>query len=478
MSGPANIIGVLDGVASSCVAVNQTRCAKVRNRNVACLKCAQACTSGCIALVDGELRIDASKCVGCGTCATVCPTCALEARNPTDAELLAACRERVRGGSVTIACKLLLEALGPLADAGACAQVVCTGRVDESLLVQLAADGCTQVNIACGQCQRCRQEQGLETTQMVVDNARTLLQAWGCACSFDIRFPSELLLGGATPLDAKAAEEAFFSLMRGNAPVNPLPPEPALRHSSAEGDPNAPGTGSACGDPNTAGGDDCAAGTREQGGCEGAAAVMGGGAPNAAPSSSLGAEGAGEGHGAQGTAPQPLTGEALEEALGTFFKKRVKVRTQSSLLKVMKDGTLPHFLPDRRERLLNALAQLGEPRVDSLQTRLWGCVVIDATKCSSCQMCATFCPTGAISKYRDEDGTFGVTHFPGDCVKCGSCRDICKEGAVMLLDSVARSYLLDGVVHRYIMRPRAVELGPHQMKDTMQQYMDIPIYER
>ncbi len=43
------------------------RCAKVRNRNVACLKCAEACTSGCISIVDDELVIDSDKCVGCGT---------------------------------------------------------------------------------------------------------------------------------------------------------------------------------------------------------------------------------------------------------------------------------------------------------------------------------------------------------------------------------------------------------------------------
>ncbi|MGN0038841.1 MAG: 4Fe-4S binding protein [Coriobacteriales bacterium] len=477
MSGPANIIDVLDDVASSCVAVNQTRCAKVRNRNVTCLKCAQACTSGCIALVGGELRIDASKCVGCGTCATVCPTCALEARNPTDAELLAECRRSTREGSVTIACKLLLQALGAMVDDGSCAQVVCAGRVDESLLVQLAADGCTQINIACGQCHMCRQAKGLETVQMVIENARALLQAWGSPCTLNIRFPPALLSEGTIVSDAKAAEEHFFSLLRGNAPVNPLSPEPALRHSSVGDDPNVPGTGSAQGDPNTAGSGELVVSARNQGGSESSAAFIGGGAPATAPSSleSIELEDA-PAH--RSEKPQSLTGEALEEALGTFFKKRVKVRTHSSLMKVMKDGTLPHFLPDRRERLLNALAQLGEPCADSLQTRLWGCMVIDATKCSSCQMCATFCPTGAIKKYHDEDGTFGVTHYPGDCVKCGSCRDICNEDAITLLDSVAPSYLLDGVVHRYIMRPRPVELGPHQMKDTMQQYMDIPIYER
>ena len=61
-------------VDSGAIRVHRERCAKVRNRNVDCLKCAAACTSGCISLEDGELVIDASKCVGCGTCATVCPT--------------------------------------------------------------------------------------------------------------------------------------------------------------------------------------------------------------------------------------------------------------------------------------------------------------------------------------------------------------------------------------------------------------------
>ncbi|MFR3091359.1 MAG: hypothetical protein ACLTMP_06175 [Eggerthella lenta] len=38
---------MLDGVSSEAIVVHRERCAKVRNRNVACLKCADACTSGC-----------------------------------------------------------------------------------------------------------------------------------------------------------------------------------------------------------------------------------------------------------------------------------------------------------------------------------------------------------------------------------------------------------------------------------------------
>ena len=46
-----------------------------------------------------------------------------------------------------------------------------------------------------------------------------------------------------------------------------------------------------------------------------------------------------------------------------------------------------------RERLLNNLATLGEPQDIMIETRLWGHVIIDPELCSSCQMCATFCPT-------------------------------------------------------------------------------------
>ena len=100
----AHVGAAFTAVNSAAIRVHRERCAKVRNRNVDCLKCAAACTSGCISLEDGELIIDASKCVGCGTCATVCPTCALESLNPTDAELKAACLQAVREGEAVIAC--------------------------------------------------------------------------------------------------------------------------------------------------------------------------------------------------------------------------------------------------------------------------------------------------------------------------------------------------------------------------------------
>lgn len=172
----------------------------------------------------------------------------------------------------------------------------------------------------------------------------------------------------------------------------------------------------------------------------------------------------------------------------------------------MKDGTLAHFVPDRRERILDALAEFGEPQKSSLTCRLWGTVVIDGSRCISCRMCATFCPTGAIVKF-DEAGiglgtdvvvgagldadagasasvsaiaSMGVDHFPADCVKCGSCRDICPGNAIVLLDDVKTRYLVEGTRHRYAMTPRPVSLrnNPHQILDTMRQGFDGNLFER
>lgn len=387
MGGPGgnrSIVGVLDEVSSEAIVVHQERCAKVRNRNVSCLKCAEACTSGCIALVDGQLRVDATKCVGCGTCATVCPTCALEARRPTDAQLEQACLQARCGDEVVVVCEQLRRAAEGVLDEGRVATVVCLGRVDESLTSGLAAAGVRRVHLACGDCARCDQEHGAATARLVADTSNDLLAAWGSDARVRVEegVPSSTLAAGASADDAARALDAYFAEPRGNEPM----------------------------------------------------------------------------------------GEQQAAAASSF----------PALLRVMKDGTVPHFVPDRREALLDNLAQLGEPVQHDVATRLWGCVVIDGTTCSSCRMCATFCPTGAIRKFDNDDGTLGVDHIPTDCVKCGSCRDVCPDGAIQLLDEVRSAYLLDGAAHHYVMTPRPVELGTaQQMVDTMRLRMEgSDIFER
>lgn len=396
-----SIIGAWKALNATVLSVHQQRCAKVRNRNVKCMKCADACTSGCISFVDGELSIDASKCVGCGTCATVCPTCALEPLNPNDAELMDECLSARSGDSVRIVCSRVMEAEKGLVDGGKVAEVVCLGRAEESLVCGLAAVGVEDIELVCGACDMCVQKHGRSTADLVSTSSNDLLKAWNSKARVTVvgEVPEDVLADGATKQQADEAYQAYFSK-------------------------------------------ECA--------CD--------------PITEANVESVG------------YAGDAELQAENPEDSKRL---TANGLSRVMKDGTLPHFVPNRRERLLDSLASMGEPNPEPISSRLWGTVVIDGVKCSSCRMCATFCPTGAIRKFDNEDGTFGVTHYPADCVKCLSCHDICTEGAITVMDETRPEYLMKGAVHKYRMKPRAVELGTaHQILDTMRLHIPGNVYER
>jgi ferredoxin len=389
-----NFFGLLEKIQSADITVHQNRCAVVRNRNAKCMKCAEVCTSGCISYDDNELIITPDLCIGCGTCATVCPTCALEAHRPNDAELLHQCLGAMRAndGEVVIACEEITSAAEGLFDPEKVVSVRCLGRVEESLLATLAVAGAKHVSLVEGKCNGCEHVTGFHMAERVRDTSNTLLGTWNNDMKVDLvpKFPAAVRQQGKAAFDAD--KRKFFTDVKSETKL----------------------------------------------------------------------------------AANATADYAITEKLG------IEDESQKRFQKVMDDGTLPHFVPDRRERLLNALAALGEPQDVMIETRLWGHVIIDPDKCSSCQMCATFCPTGAISKFTDEDGTFGVEHFPGDCVKCRCCTDICPKEALTLSDEVFAVDLLSGAVDRYEMKPLAHPIDdPHQIWYTMRDLLGSDqIYER
>lgn len=155
--------------------------------------------------------------------------------------------------------------------------------------------------------------------------------------------------------------------------------------------------------------------------------------------------------------------------------------------KVAEDGTLPHFLPERRGRLLLALSNLGRPEDVMIDTRLFSHVIIDSEKCTSCQMCATFCPTEAIRKFGDaataaEIGRpFGIDHYTGRCVQCHCCEDICPTGALTLSTNVfATDVTKRGRSERIPMKPRKRKVNdPKSIVNAMSDLLGVPnVYER
>ena len=412
-----SVTRALQALQSDHVHVCQERCLLVRNRNAECLRCAQACTSGCISYNEQTkmLDIDQARCVGCGTCATACPTCALEARDPNDTELLA-CLQGALNASASKRVAIVCEKAG-IAQNECTVRLTCLGRIDESALIQLAAWGAREVTLTCGACNACEHKPGRTVVEEVCESANTLLGLWDGTMHVELKEVGP----AAEPTGLPAQEtRADRTATHGKIAQVDQQIQTACADKVAEHD----------------------------------TATRDGGRPN------LSAEASDDKADATDQVDRPL--------------KR---------LKVMADGTLPHFVPDRRERLLDALADLGEGPMDSqamARTRLWGHVVIDTDKCTSCRMCATFCPTGAIVKFDAPDGTFGIDHYAADCVKCLCCQTICRSQAIVVEDTVPANVLVNAVPERHVMHPvRVPKGGVHSIMNSMRDLLGLPeVFER
>lgn len=362
-------LGALDAMEGIGLAVHPERCVRVRNRHASCSRCSDACTSGAIALDAGALSVKPGLCVGCGTCATVCPTCALETRHPNDAAILAQAKDRA---TVRFACH---RAAMPCA-----VELLCLSRLEESLVFELFSRGVQRIECFHGNCDACPRKTGRESALLVKKTCETLIGAWGLDCTIEYRAAKDL--GEPRDFSANAERPKTVSASSSEAPASPEPPAC----------PEAP----ACLDPSAS--------------------------------------------------PEPPA---------------------SRVTHVMADGTLPHFVPARRGRLLDALARLGEPREGEIDTRLWGHVTIDMNLCRSCRMCAVFCPTGAITKFADEQGRVGIEHYQAECVHCGLCQDICPARAMRCSTRVIVRDLACGKTERYPMSAPAWTLGPDQILRRM-----------
>lgn len=428
----------LQTLQSDHVHVRQERCLLVRNRNAECLRCAQACTSGCISYNEQTkmLDIDQVRCVGCGTCATACPTCALEARDPNDTELLA----RLQGALTTSASKriaIACEKAGVPQDE-CTVRLTCLGRIDESALLQLAAWGAREVTLTCGACNACEHKPGRTVVEEVCKSANTLLGLWDSTMYVELKEVGPAAEPTGLPAQETRADRT------------------ATHGKIAQVDQQI----------QTA----CADRTATQSAIEQVNQLI----------QSAGAGKVAEHDTATRDGDRPnLSAEASDDKAAATDQ----VNRPLKRLKIMADGTLPHFVPDRRERLLDALADLGEGPTDSqamARTRLWGHVVIDTDKCTSCRMCATFCPTGAIVKFDTPDGTFGIDHYAADCVKCLCCQTICRSQAIVVEDTVPTNVLVNAVPERHIMRPvRVPKGGVHSIMNSMRDLLGLPeVFER
>lgn len=391
------MINLIDEMNSPLLAVEPQRCVLVRHRNGECLRCAAVCTTGAISLGEEGIVVSPEKCIGCGTCASACPTGCLTAANPTDEELFGAVEAALaeNEGRVAIACERAFamasgnrmkrdscdatapsfvpgKIAGATSDGRPLVGVVCLGRVDESLLVEATARGARSIQLISGPCESCPHRCGGALSDEIIVSAETLLAA----------------LGTPSPIDRIRLQHA--SDTREILRLRPT--------ASAQDDTNAVN----------------------------AATV---------------ADASGDCLSESGYPVAPPTGESQQDSREPQFAH------------VQADGTLPHFVPERRLRLFNSLKALGTPAAPTVTTRLWGQVTIDTELCRSCRMCTVFCPTGALTRFDAANDAFGVEHRSALCMQCRLCETICPEQAITVAEEVSADEFLSGKKFRFTMQP-------------------------
>lgn len=391
------MINLIDEMNSPLLAVEPQRCVLVRHRNGECLRCAAVCTTGAISLGEEGIVVSPEKCIGCGTCASACPTGCLTAANPTDEELFGAVEAALaeNEGRVAIACERAFamasgnrmkrdscdatapsfvpgKIAGATSDGRPLVGVVCLGRVDESLLVEATARGARSIQLISGPCESCPHRCGGALSDEIIVSAETLLAA----------------LGTPSPIDRIRLQHA--SDTREILRLRPT--------ASAQDDTNA---------------------------------------VNAATVADASEDCLSE----SGYPVAPPAGESQ-------LKRR-----EPQFAHVQADGTLPHFVPERRLRLFNSLKALGTPAAPTVTTRLWGQVTIDTELCRSCRMCTVFCPTGALTRFDAANDAFGVEHRSALCMQCRLCETICPEQAITVAEEVSTDEFLSGKKSRFTMQP-------------------------
>ena len=426
----AQMINLISEMNSPLLAVRPDRCVLVRHRKGDCLRCAAVCTTGAISLGEEGVIVSPEKCIGCGSCASACPTGCLTAANPTDEELFGTVEAALSeaGGKVAIACERAIalaaavpkkhsvedagdscdaatplftlgKVAGTLSDGRPVVGVVCLGRADESLLVEATARGARSIQLVSGPCDACAHHCGGALSDEIIASAEALFAAMGTSSPLErIRLSKT---EEATKLVAIAADS------NGNTGCSDRASSAATTAADASG--------------------------------------ISGGAHQASSA-------------ANAISPVGCRAErGLSERLSTTRKPAPSDSQQDSreprFTHVQPDGTLPHFVPERRLRLFNSLKALGAPAEPTATTRLWGQVTIDTELCRSCRMCTVFCPTGALSRFDAADDAFGVEHRSALCMQCRLCETLCPEQAITVAEEVSTDEFLTGKKFRFTMQP-------------------------
>jgi len=171
------LVGVLDRFQPVAVRVAPERCLNRRHKDSKCALCL-ACPTGAVTAAAMSVQVSAEKCVGCGLCASACPTEAFSVQGPALADLLRLSAGG-RGAVVEVACPQRSPLEKSRSSAGAVLRLSCLAWLSPSLLVAMLAQGITGLWLDDTACTGCPIGSAHETIGRAVDTANRLLALLG-----------------------------------------------------------------------------------------------------------------------------------------------------------------------------------------------------------------------------------------------------------------------------------------------------------
>ena len=363
----------------------------------------ETCPEGAILVRDNRITIQPELCIGCGSCASECPTQALRTVAPSSIELAGfvdQVADHVFGqmAADADAPEPVLEfACEHAQPSSASARIVVPALpyVDESVLVHAAACGFQKIALTTCNQARCTKPT-MAAVPDILATARALLAAAGTDCRITLRREKPPAEGEDAPARGKRAHRQA--------------PRASGSQTSAHSGPVTVG--------------------HTEYSRRGMLSDM---------------------------ASQAQT--IVAETAAAEMRERLGVRDEPpSLRQTLTDGTgnMLKFEMPRAMSLLDDLYVLNPEPEGTLNTRGFARVEVNAQACRRCAMCARFCPTGALQgeavpigndsafgawgmfgSTRDENAPQGsLTWRMSDCVGCHLCEFTCPLRCLSVHDEV------------------------------------------
>ena len=142
-------------------------------------------------------------------------------------------------------------------------------------------------------------------------------------------------------------------------------------------------------------------------------------------------------------------GASASVARATIGRDQSDTTTYDSAVygtRVSEENGMPTFNMPRREALLNALFELGEPAQYNVESPTFAHVDIVADVCNGCGVCCVFCPTDALRRDTSHKPYINprfLEFHASDCVNCGLCANVCWKKACKLSDGAPLTQILD-----------------------------------